>query len=246
MSVAIISAYFGGYHQRPVDLCPQDDVDDAVLVSEVPLDFHGWRNVIDVPDPVPRMAAKHVKCHPERYVQADTVIWIDAQLRVTSPSFASFCISHLRDRDIALMRHPWRSSLRDEAAAGALDPRFIGQDPLGQAEHYASHGHPDDWGLYWTMIVVRRMTSCVIEFGRQWLQEQKRWSTHDQVSFPYVCRRLVGRPSELTFPTDLAWLEGYPVAEMQRDGSCGSLESTMDDDDDQQRQAHQQPGARRR
>jgi len=208
--VAVVSAHFGDYHQRPVALPQQSLPGQAVLVSDKEQNLYGWQTIVTDLGSSPRMASKIVKCHPERYVIDDIVIWIDAQLRVTSTEFAAFCIEHLGNDDIALMRHPWRRTLLDEGAAGSSDPRFVGQHPLEQSRHYVALGHPDDWGLYWTMIVVRRMTPQVLDLGTRWLTEQERWSTHDQVSFPHVCRTTVGRPAELPFPTDLAWLEGYP------------------------------------
>lgn len=208
--VAILSAHFGGYHQEPRPLPKQTLHGDAVLITDKVVMLEGWRAIVTDLGVPPRMASKIVKCTPSRYVVDDIVIWIDAQLRVCSSLFSEFCVQHLGDKDIAVLRHPWRSRLLQEGRAGKNDPRFVGQDPLGQAKHYLALGHPNDWGLYWTMIVVRRMTAAVIEFGERWLKEQKQWSTHDQVSFPHVCRTVLGQPAELPFPEGLAWLEGFP------------------------------------
>lgn len=205
MSIAILSANFGAYNERS-ELPAQAGISDAVMVTDSACEIRGWRNVVASPDADPRLASKIVKCQPELFVESDVVIWVDAQVKVLSEAFAMFCMTALQDGEIAVLRHPRRVSLREEAKAGRSAEgrgRFAGQDTKGQVEHYLAQGHPDDWGLYWTMILVRRMTPRVRALGARWLAEQRRWSQHDQLSFPFVCRTMIGEPAEIPYPDDL-------------------------------------------
>jgi hypothetical protein len=212
--IALLSASFGDYHlsvprHAPAALLQQLGVAESVMVSDVSRPLEGWHNVIADLGASPRLSVKIVKCLPQRFTTAEFVLWIDAQVHVVSSDFATFCLDHLGDGEIAVMRHHSRDSLLDEGMAGSLDPRFEGQDPLGQAKHYVESGHPDRWWLPWTSILMRRMTPRVLEFGRRWLDEQQKWSTHDQVSFPPLCRTILGEPREIPFPTGLVQIDGY-------------------------------------
>lgn len=210
MIVSIVSADFGRYHQ-PYPLPRQRRLRwspaRAVLVSDHPATVAGWHNtIVDLGMP-PRVASKTVKCCPEKFTVADVVIWIDAQVEVRSADFVSRCLSLLGDDDVLVAEHPTRRSILAEAIAGqgpAGRGRYEGQPSVDQAHHYMKAGHPEEWGLYATGFLVRRMTDPVRELGRLWLKEQEIWSTHDQISFPYLCRKILGKhPRTVPLVNDL-------------------------------------------
>lgn len=210
MRVGLLTANFGRYKQ-PSPLPLQVGCDDAVLVTDDPDPTPGWRNVVVDLGPNARLASKSVKCFPERYVEADVVVWIDAAFRVTSALLVQHCLAAIGDGHIAVLEHPWRHNLLDEARAGSTGAeRFQGRDIIGQAHSYLARGHPSEWGVYWTAILVRRMSNMTKAFGEAWFAEQKKWSLFDQVSMPFVCRRILGRPRKIPFPFDHVVLPGYP------------------------------------
>lgn len=219
---AIISAWFGGYQHEPKPLPKQDGVTEAILVSDEGVSVDGWTTVVMDLGP-PRMASKIVKCLPEFWTDESIVIWIDAQVEVVSPLFAKHCLAAARGRDVAVLRHPWRDSIIDEEFAGRTDGRGrFGKDRTQrQLEHYLQLGHPHDWGLYWTSILLRRMTSRICELGRMWLSEQRRWTTFDQLSFPYVCRLHAGRPQEIPYPHEHIRIRGYPPEAAAEEAEAG-------------------------
>jgi hypothetical protein len=55
-----------------------------------------------------------------------------------------------------------------------------------QTAHYRSEGMPEHFGLWACGTLVWRRTVQAETFGRAWLDENVRWSTRDQVSFPYL------------------------------------------------------------
>jgi hypothetical protein len=224
-SVAIVSGWFGDYEHRPSPLPRQRGDVSAVLATDadgpVP---SGWgRAWTGTRPPSPRWQSKLVKCRPWEYVigSFDVIVWIDAQVRVVGPGFAEWCVRQLEGPQgaggvaepygIAAMAHPaGRRSITEEALAGqgpAGRGRFLGQRSVEQARHYVAEGHPDAWGLWWTMVLVARNDERFRRFGVDWLEEQRRWSTHDQVSFPHLVRDHYGADGIRTmgWPTDVVW-----------------------------------------
>jgi hypothetical protein len=201
MKVSVLSAAYGGH--VPWEF---PGTEDAVVVTDNPnLSVRGWRTVVDpLSHLTPRMAALVPKARPELYVSdADIVVWIDAQFCVVSQEFIPWCVEHLGDNDVAMLRHQGRSAILAEAHAGqgpAGRSRWVGQDTIEQAKHYIESGHPDGWGLWTTGLLVRKMSPEVEQAGREWLSEIAAWSTHCQLSAPYVFRNAGLKVGELPHP----------------------------------------------
>jgi len=165
---------------------------------------HGW-TVFPVNDTYwgeedlshPNRIAKIVKCKPYLYASSPYTIWIDASYRVTSPLFAFEAIGFANP--IAQFVHPWRSCIFEEAAASVNLPRYEGQAEKirEQSAEYSQIGHPPNWGLWATGVIVRKYTSEVQEMGLQWLREIRRHSYQDQVSQPVSLRMCDLRPNPL-------------------------------------------------
>lgn len=205
MTVCVMTAVTGGY-DNPRPLPAQDIACDAVIVSDRPYDIPGWRNiVIPTSDQAsPRMAAKRPRCRPDRYTDAEVVVWFDAHLEVRSSSLVRDLVDQLGDGQIGAFRHGFHTSISQEAALAATLPKYEGWDLIGQAKHYLADGHPDDWGMWTTGVMVRRLAGSV-EFGDAWQAEIDRWGPEDQISLPVVLRRTVGYPVDLPFE---GWWKG--------------------------------------
>jgi len=148
----------------------------------------------------PNLAAKVHKTTPD--VGCPDVVWVDASMEITSPSFVREALAARRD-GVAVFTHPRRECIYDEADASlggeGQGGKYAGQPLVEQVAHYRAEGHPEKAGLYACGVVAWDLTNpTAVKLGRAWLAECERWSWQDQLSFPVVCRRLGITPG--TFP----------------------------------------------
>lgn len=208
MSVAVITSVYGSYDQLPP--VPDQTIDaEWICVTDVPAsefrDDLGWRIVHEPRNHMhPRLAAKVAKCQPWLYTRADTTVWIDGACRLLRPDSLAMILTGAEGHPLAQIVHPWRDCIYTEAEASAWMPKYQGQLITEQVDHYQANGHPEGWGLWATGMIVRNMADIFrnIEYhklGDEWLLEQMRWSYQDQLSQPYVLRRLGLRPHTLPF-----------------------------------------------
>ena len=207
MTVALVSAIFGGYdHPKPL---PADHgFDDAVLVTDVAVEVRGWRTVVWPSDLPPRLAAKRAKCVPWEFTDADCSVWIDGAYAVNDWMLRVAVDRHLEDADLVVSAH-WedRDDVAAEAAWCADWPKYADQPLRQQVAHYRAAGLPTPSGLYACGTVARRHTAQQVALGVAWLWECHQWSIQDQVSFPYVCWRAGITPAtwEVPVTTWLTW-----------------------------------------
>jgi hypothetical protein len=210
-NIAIITAIYDHYDSvKPI--LPQIDTDaEWVLVTgnedtAKEAEELGWRAVVEPqPDLHPNRAAKRPKLLPWKYTDASTSIWVDASFRVVSETFAADAMVYANP--IAQFKHPWRDCLWDEAVASCGIPKYFNQPISRQALQYRSEGHPANWGLWASGIIARRHHPIIRMLGDEWKGQIDNWSFQDQISQPFVLRKLGLRPRE--FPgTHLAndWL----------------------------------------
>lgn len=177
-------------------ICVTDGLDDAHAEPG-----HGWRIVTEERgDEHPNRAAKGAKLFPWQYTAAPYSIWIDGSYRVISNLFAVQVLKSVQGTSpIAQFVHPWRQCIYREAAVSRELERYRDQYAIisKQFAEYEEIGHPADWGLWATGVIVRRHTQDVRAMSAQWMREINRWSYQDQISEP-VALRLTGlRPVPL-------------------------------------------------
>lgn len=182
MTVAIISAIFGGYDviKTPVE----QSVDCTfTMVTDRKMDVPAWNVVAEAKsDMHPRLAAKLPKLRPWDYApEADAWIWIDGAFQVVSETFAEEAVASAV-ADVSMWAHPWRDCLYQEAKASAEIPKYQTTPVLPQADHYRRMGFPGGAGLWATgLIVYRRRTDALAD---RWWSEMDRWGYQDQISLP--------------------------------------------------------------
>lgn len=150
----------------------------------------------DLVEHSPRMAAKVPRCRPDLFTDADIVVWLDGHLEVLDGRFVDDCVTALGDRDVAVFRHPFLTTITAEAHLAATLPKYNGWDLTGQARRYLTAGHPDNWGLWATGVMVRR-PATTRTFGDRWQAEIDRWGPEDQISLPPVLRACGITPVDL-------------------------------------------------
>ena len=187
MDVTLVSGMYGGYD----NLAPLPDAhefDRAVCFTDSKLlAAAGWEmRVADAGDDF-RLAGKRPKLTPFRFVDGDIAVWVDASVQVLRNDFRQYCLDSLGDNDLVASRHPENRSCLFEEAAYCQDWPQNRHMPLReQTAFYRSDGMPERYGLWACGILVWRNTVAARTFGDAWLAENERWSTRDQVSFPYL------------------------------------------------------------
>lgn len=213
--VTIVSAAYGSF-DTPRTQCAQDVPVHWLFFTDGPNDAPPpWTTIRAGPAADPRMAAKQFKCLP-RVEDCRYAIWVDANMEITSPSFARESIAAIRD-GIAVWDHPRRDCIFEEADASlgaeGQHGKYEGMPLLEQVEHYRAGGHPEHGGLFACGTVAWDLhNDRAHELGAAWLAECEKWSPQDQLSFPVVCRRLDITPG--VFP--------LPQLERRRDRAFGN------------------------
>lgn len=205
--VKIVTANFGGFDR----LRPQAEQDipvEWVAYADRPQDAPDpWQLVIEKP----RFkdfcrSAKVFKCLPDR----QPYIWIDANMEVTSPSFAREALAAC-NQGIAVYPHPRRDCIYAEAEASlgaeGQNGKYADQPIAEQMASYLAGGHPNNGGLYACGVVA--WDGADPKFGPYWMAECVRWSIQDQLSFPVVCRRLGVNPGTFDHPQIQGRENGY-------------------------------------
>ena len=145
-----------------------------------------WEQIVVKTEWDNRRTARHYKTLPHRYLpEHDVSIWVDGNVRLTIPPGRA--VNDWLRGQIAILKHPDRRCLYDEATFCARhrkdDPRIL----KSQAARYRQAGMPAGWGLPETRVVIRRNTAQVQWINETWWNEIDRGSCRDQVSVPFVC-----------------------------------------------------------
>lgn len=209
MTVIVYTANFGGHDYAPRVPIPQDiDVDwlyyteDFDIVVPTP-----WQQIVITPRYVSsNLSAKVFKClgpaiGPKGVAD---VIWIDASMEITSPSFAREALAARRS-GIALWRHPRRDCIYDEAVASlgaeAQGGKYAEFDLMAQVASYQAEGYPPHHGLYGCGTIAWDLDNRRSQrVAHAWFDECLRWSPQDQLSFPVVCWRQGIVPGVFPYP----------------------------------------------
>jgi hypothetical protein len=197
MRIAAVCAIYGGY-----DLIPPvpDGVDDAVLITDVPV-RSGWRNIVEPSDAHPRLAAKRPKARPDLYTDCESSLWIDGSVHIRDDTFIEHARALLVEHELVLTDHPEERDCLYQEAEHCRDWTKYRDEPLSaQVATYRSEGMPEHFGLWAAGTIARRHTGRMQAFGDAWLAEMERWTIQDQVSLPYLLWR--DRISVTTFGVD--------------------------------------------
>lgn len=117
----------------------------------------------------------------------DHVVWVDGSVRITSPDFVSFMIGSIGPQGIAMIKHPERDCIYDEAVKCTRMTKCKGMPVLEQTEHYRAQGYPAHNGLMATTVFARDMRRPDLDAViADWWEENLKWTCRDQLSLPYV------------------------------------------------------------
>ena len=135
----------------------------------------------------PVMEAKIYKVLPHKFIDADISVWLDGNifLKVDPEVLVN---DWLGNADVALVKHPIRDCIYNEAEAAKLRRPNASEDIEMQVKNYRRLSIPEHIGLNECGVLIRRNTKLVNSFNEAWWAEICRWSERDQLSFPVVLR----------------------------------------------------------
>jgi len=149
----------------------------------------------------PRLKSRIPKVLEWEFSDYDYYIWIDSKFQIRSPKFVEWMIDSLGDSDICLFKHPYLSSIREEAAFinegmsrgdKYLLDRWLGEGIDRQVAHYlATDGFTDDnyfaCGLFiYSKNLVKNRRSNLMT---SWMLEIVKYCLRDQLSLPFLLWR---------------------------------------------------------
>lgn len=130
------------------------------------------------------------------YPTNDTIIWIDSNITLLS-NIEQAIEQYLGNYDLVVFKHPHRNCIYKEFEVLKNDKRFqipyLQNQIVEQEKHYRKIGHPENYGLWECNFIIRRNTTAVNNLFNDWWAEICRWQWRDQVSFPVVLRRHLGK-----------------------------------------------------
>lgn len=152
----------------------------------------------------PMLAHKYWKTHPAeafanvadlRFADVDTSIWIDGNMQIAMPGaeWVARNVAALGDDDWSLMRHPWRTTVRDEHAytAAVCWGRYSveAMQRLANALFDPPTAFADNVGLFASGHMVRRHTPEVSVTCEDWWAMNVAFTHQDQLSLPFVIQK---------------------------------------------------------
>jgi hypothetical protein len=143
----------------------------------------------------------------------DIVTWLDGTVEIISDKVSEFLINNIYKHKIITWEHNWRNgSLANETQDSISSGRYTTtmwnnqvqpfQDVAGQYNSYVEDGYIDSFfkdifpdrqhiGVWVTCFVAfLNKDETVKKFLDLWYMQNLKYTTQDQISFPYVCQKL--------------------------------------------------------
>ncbi|KAL3840345.1 hypothetical protein ACJIZ3_024936 [Penstemon smallii] len=161
-----------------------------------------WRIILvrDLPFRDQRLNGKIPKMLPHRlFPNARYSIWVDSKSQFRrDPLGVLEALLWRSNHELAISEHGARSSVYDEANAVVKKNKATPEEVQVQLTQYRHDGLPEDKrfngkkALAEASIIVRKHTPMTNLFMCIWFNEVARFTSRDQLSFPYVLWRLKG------------------------------------------------------
>jgi hypothetical protein len=194
---ALYTAIFGNY-DRLKDIPQQLGVDLICFTDDTKLQHPRWQvRYVQPKYAHPRLSAKYYKMlsHVALF-EYEEVLWVDGSFEVQDPNFAKDVFEYLEAASIAVCLHPERGCIYDEASLCQPMAKYCDQNIVEQVAYYREQGFPAKWGLFAAGIVARRNDdSTISHLNEAWMEENEKWTYHDQLSLPYVLWKLRIKPA---------------------------------------------------
>ena len=192
--IALLTANLSGIDGNLIELIPQQELP---LNSVLDIFSYNDKNFL------PRINALHPRLQSkipkmlgfEYHPGYDYYIWLDGSIQIHSSETISWLVSCCGGNDIALFRHPFRNSIRDELnymvklmqeGNSYLLNRYTNEPMIEQVEMYESDSEFRDDCLYALGAFVYNKSIINKGILNNWFYHNARYSIQDQLSFPYL------------------------------------------------------------
>lgn len=167
------------------------------------LHYYTERNL---PFPLPnlnnRLKGKYIKIETHRFLDFDTLCWVDGSIEITSPNYVQTQIELLGDADLLVCIHPARTSpvqelkfIMDKIALGGSDPHSVyligryGSEPIKEELDFLISKGAENLPLYAGGIFTRRNSEKVNKAFDEWFLLCLEFANFDQCMFSYIIHK---------------------------------------------------------
>lgn len=188
MKIAVITANLGDFDKR-IDYAPQS----------VPYDFYLFTDENFPPRycaMTPRLQAKFPKMFGWQMVpEHDYYLWVDSSFTLPHPDSVKWFMQQCKDVDLALLKHPERNSIQQEAdflkkkfarKSQYVISRYQNELLDEQVEAIKSDKNYEDNQLFAGGFIIYRNVAAVREAMKEWWYHTSRYAIEDQLSLPYA------------------------------------------------------------
>ncbi len=143
-----------------------------------------------------------------RLQEYDCIVWLDGTIEITNERTAEYLLEKIIDNHIIAWEHEFRQgSLMEETNASLFD-RYTStfwfnqsqpiQDVIGQYNTYKKDGYHDIGVWVTCFIAFHNKNDKVREFLDFWYLQTLKYTTQDQIGFPYTVYKLNMYPLTLS------------------------------------------------
>lgn len=192
-SLAVLTANLGNFDD-PVDPVPQ--------VTKIPYKFHRFTddNFPPIAGLTPRLQYRIPKMFGwQMYPSFDYYIWLDGSVSLMREDSVEWFRDQIGDADIAVFKHPWRNTIREEVnfieerltrpdGDKYLTPRY--KNGLHKEQYADILLDPDyvDDKLYASTAFIYRDSEHMRDVLRAWWLHTSRYFTVDQIVLPFLLK----------------------------------------------------------
>lgn len=190
MRKVVYTAITGNYDVLKTPSIVTKDWDYVCFTDNPNLKSDIWKIRIVEKESDPIRLARRIKIRYFDWIKDYPLsIWLDGSIQINCnlDAFIYDClISESMDVECAILKHPDRSSIREEARICTKSRICPAAVTKKQVAIYEKDGYQFDNGLVATGLIVRKHTSRIKEFCSKWHEEIVEYSSRDQLSFNYI------------------------------------------------------------
>jgi hypothetical protein len=193
-SIVVYTAISNNYDELKENSNFEKNGLDFVAFLDDPIESETWefRQINSSFEDQNRNAKIHKVLSHLYFPDKEYSLWMDGSFSIKNIfSVEELIKTYLKDCDLAVFKHPRRNCVYEEAKT-CIEKKL--DDPiviLNQIEKYMEEGYSYlSGGLQECGIILRRHTDQIKEFNENWWEEIKNGSKRDQISFPYVVKKM--------------------------------------------------------
>lgn len=202
MKRLVYTAVFNGYDRVYPPVVPENGVDYVIVTDEETTSAPGWRTVkVDTSRfKTPKEANLYHRALIHRILPGyDASLYVDGNIRLLGPSLPLFEELIARGAAVMMHRHPLRSSVAEEILDVVDNNKIVDYQLVkNELDDYCRDGFPDNVGMGETGVMLKNHHHQDLDSSMElWWKLFKKYSTRDQISFPYVVWK---------FNLDIIWI----------------------------------------